>query len=212
MVKLFINLAKLFTFLCLFQGRYAAYLRFRGLIMRFLADNGIYDPNEIALLKKFVSKGDSVVDAGAHLGVYTKHLLSLVGVAGTVYAFEPQTDLATILEQEFKIHPAFRLLKKGLSDCHERVPMRLPKLFGILPEAALANVTENRIQSNFKNRVDSIELVTLDAQVPIGVRISFIKADVEGNEIALIRGAQRVIRDSAPVIQVEINDLSTSWQ
>jgi FkbM family methyltransferase len=90
--------------------------------------------------------------------------------------------------------------------------MRLPKLFGILPEAALANVTENRIQSNFKNRVDSIELVTLDAQVPIGVRISFIKADVEGNEIALIRGAQRVIRDSAPVIQVEINDLSTSWQ
>ena len=47
------------------------------------------DAYEIELLKRFIKKGDTVLDIGANIGFYAEILSDLVGPAGKIYSFEP---------------------------------------------------------------------------------------------------------------------------
>src|ERR1700722_18488859 len=58
---------------------------------------GSREPAEMSVLRQFVRKGDVVIDAGAHRGLYTWPLALLVGPSGLVIAVEPQATLAGYL-------------------------------------------------------------------------------------------------------------------
>lgn len=52
-------------------------------------------------------------------------------------------------------------------------------------------------------RGDEIPCVTVDSLVPDGVENIFIKADVEGNELKMIKGAENTIRNKAPYMIID---------
>lgn len=49
----------------------------------------------------------------------------------------------------------------------------------------------------------TVEVTTLDAAVPTDVKVDFIKIDVEGAELGVLQGAQRLIAASQPVVVFE---------
>ena len=55
--------------------------------------------DEIKFLKKFIYKGNNVVDIGANYGVYTLTLAKLIGDKGHVFSFEPCSETRKFLNK-----------------------------------------------------------------------------------------------------------------
>src|SRR5512145_3528809 len=66
------------------------YIALRRMAMTFLGRAGAYEQAHLRFLRSVVPPGATVVDVGAHFGIYTDALCSLVGASGKVHAFEPQ--------------------------------------------------------------------------------------------------------------------------
>src|SRR5262245_1072297 len=60
---------------------------------------GTYETDEINFVRGVLGPGDTAIDVGAHVGFFTMHMAAIVGAAGRVYAFEPFTANAELLER-----------------------------------------------------------------------------------------------------------------
>src|SRR5262252_1501753 len=60
---------------------------------------GHYEQDEIDFVRALLKPGDSVIDAGGHIGFFTMQMASAVGPDGRVYAFEPYDANADMLER-----------------------------------------------------------------------------------------------------------------
>jgi len=175
------------------------YLRIRRRSAAFLGEIGIYERQSLTILSQFVSPGDTVLDIGANYGIYTAALAKLVGEKGRVMAFEPNPALLAGLEQQFRALPNVEIQPFGLSNDAQQSILRLPLLFGQIPEPALATVEE----SSLHYEELKIELRPLDDFINKLGRLTFIKVDIEGHEEAFFKGARAVIEKYRPVIQFE---------
>ena len=150
---------------------------------------------EIDLLPRFVHSGDTVLDVGAGHGLYTYHLSRLVGPAGTVHAFEPIPLNVRILSHAVRSQ-ALRNVVIHAQGCGEK-PQRAT--FGVSLEHGIPQLGDPR-QAPEGLQFDC-EIVKLDDV--IHSKVQFIKVDVEGAELFVFRGAERIIRQCQPVILFE---------
>ena len=158
---------------------------------------------EIEMLSRFVKNGDQVVDIGANHGLYAKHLSQLVGVSGKVHCFEPIPQNLFILECTIK---SLKLLNVQVHPvaCGDQAEIRtfhIPQVQGI-PCYGLAHLDGNERQTR------ACQVVKLDDVVQGPVQ--FIKCDVEGAELLVFRGARHIIRESRPVLLVEM-EMDRVW-
>ena len=65
---------------------------------------GRFEPGEQAFLSKHVSLGATVLDVGAHVGIFTVLLARRVGAAGRVLAFEPLLDNLRRLRENIQLN------------------------------------------------------------------------------------------------------------
>ncbi len=156
------------------------------------ATGTFYEPSLLASLGTRLRPGDVVVDVGANIG---NHTIYFAGVCGCrVVAFEPNPDAARLLRAAIS--------QNGLAG---RVDVREIALghsagVGYLDESAAADnlgavgvvVGEEGV----------VRIYTLDSQeLPGSPRL--IKIDAEGMEADILRGANRVLRRSRPMVCVE---------
>lgn len=169
---------------------------------RDIASGRRYAP-EIDLLPRFVHAGDTVVDVGANHGMYTYHLSRLVGPTGTVHAFEPIPANLNILRhtvrslrlENVSVHP------QACGEHAGRVSFSVPEEHGV-PQLA-------RARPGAAGEEFSCEVVRLDDSVD--GRVSFLKIDVEGAELFVLRGAERMLRESKPVVLFEAGDATAAF-
>ena len=60
---------------------------------------GTFEPNELAFVERFVRSGMTVLDVGAHHGLYTLLASKKVGPTGKVFAFEPSQRERRVLRR-----------------------------------------------------------------------------------------------------------------
>ena len=150
---------------------------------------------ELTTIKRHIDPEGIACDVGANKGSF---LFWLSRWAGQVVAFEPQQELASYL---------FAVLCDGLrnvkveskavySSSGESV-LFIPH--GHQPEASLVR------ESMPTERIDtvSVPMVSLDDYFGPQQRISVIKIDVEGAEVAVFKGAERILRHSRPLLVFE---------
>lgn len=157
---------------------------------------------EIGFLKKIVKKGDTVVDIGANVGLYSLRLSKLVGDNGQVLSFEPFRPSFDILSKtisRLKIKN-ITCINEALGNTDELVSLKVPRL------------GSGRVKDPFVN-IDpmgkgSIKMTTLDTEIYKSKisSISFIKVDTEGYEYFVFKGAQETIVKYQPIILTEINN------
>ena len=156
---------------------------------------------EVHQLSRLVQPGSIAVDVGAHIGDYTYPLCRHVGSTGRVIAVEPIADLAAMLQRATQslalpvtVHNCALSSQSGEADLF--VPMdngiRLAGLASLQPGACGAKTYRVRVC-----RLD-------DICAGLGGRISFIKIDVEGHELEVLRGGTMVLREHRPNLLVEI--------
>jgi len=159
------------------------------------------DEPERALLRRCVGRGQIVLDAGAHWGLYTVQLASQVGREGKVFAFEPSPTVLPCLRRTVGMLPNATLFPVALSDAASTASLVVPLDASM---ASLANWTD----ANRGLRKYPIETARLDDLLLAGsVRpADFVKCDVEGAEALVFRGATTLLnRPDAPVVMLEVN-------
>jgi len=158
---------------------------------------GDYDPTSSNIIRKFVKEEFHCIDAGANIGAVSILLADLVGPKGKVYAFEPSKNTSTRLERNIAINNLqgiIKLMKKGLSDKEQNLKLKEP-------DYNLGNATTLDL---VPGEGETISLTTIDkffSEKP--VKIDFIKIDVEGMELEVIKGGMHTIQKHRPIILYE---------
>jgi FkbM family methyltransferase len=150
--------------------------------------------------------GDIVYDVGANSGEVTKALASVVGIAGHVYAFEPNAEIiaalnsskpsnVTVIEKAVSDNCGFATLYLDERDNTGAVASSLMMLNGM--EGHTHTVT--------------VETITIDEySAQCGIVPDLIKIDVEGFEPNVIAGAEKTIKRRKPIIIFELWE--THWE
>jgi FkbM family methyltransferase len=153
---------------------------------------------EIAACLDAVRPGATVADIGAHKGSYLYWLRRAAADTGRVFAFEPQARLARYLEA---IVASFgwknvTVSAAAVADTPGRAHLHIPGS-GDSPGASLARAPGGAGQ------VCECEVVTLDDVLAGAARVRLLKVDVEGFELEVFRGAQRILRAHRPTLVFE---------
>ena len=153
---------------------------------------------EVILAPLLCSADTIAVDIGASDGAYT---IRLCQGAGRVLAFEARPDQATRLAAMAKANALpVRVEGVALSDRCGTVRLRVPR-----SDYGRATIE----QMNGLDGVADIEEIAVPTRRLDDYDLSgvgFIKIDVEGHELAVLRGAEETLRRSAPVLLVELED------
>jgi FkbM family methyltransferase len=175
-------------------------------LSRQLFISGCADPNEFALLSKFIEPGMVAVDAGANDGLYTLFLARRVGETGTVLAFEPSQREFSRLQSNIELNRLenVRLFSAALSNQDGEAQLRIAG-YEHEGQNTLGDFVYEGIETLRTERVQTLRLDSAVAEAGLA-RLDFLKIDVEGGETRLLQGAQTVFRDLRPVILFEVLD------
>jgi len=142
-----------------------------------------------------MSDDSAFVDAGAHAGTILKHLVK-IAPNGRGYAFEPIPSLCRELRSRY---PSVTVEGIALSDYDGTADFHYltsnPALSSLIYHPAWE-------QGGTVKRIP-VPVRRLDDCVPPDVHIAFLKVDVEGVELALLRGSRRILADNRPVVVFE---------
>ena len=146
-------------------------------------------------LSLLVRPGDFVADIGANLGAYALELSRLVGPYGRVDSFEPILENFKVLETVRRKRSLLNvhLHRAAISSSAGRRAMVIPKTDGFS-----GFYTAHLARPGDDGEVETVEILTLDDLLRIHQRLDFIRAEVSGAELELIRGGPRVLTTSLP--------------
>lgn len=145
--------------------------------------------------------GSVAVDLGAHVGHHTRSIATGVGSDGVVLAVEPQPLLAKLLREQFSA--PVEVIECAVSSEGGRAPLQIPRHApGFAAIRTITGLPDAESNSDF---VD-VEVKTLDQIVASRGRVSFIKMDIEGQEIPALSGGRRCIERDRPIIVMEASD------
>jgi FkbM family methyltransferase len=156
-----------------------------------------------ALTDRFVKSGAFTVDVGASWGLFSYHLARLTGPSGTVCSYEPHPANRDVLAKLAAARPSVRFRPAAVSDTPGTAQMQVP-VFGsrhVTAQSSIAHGFDG--QSNVRVEKVSVPTVRLDDELG-DARVDFIKIDVEGHEIAVLRGAAETLRRTLPPMLIEI--------
>lgn len=165
---------------------------------------GIYDLSISELIWRLLEPGEIAIDVGANIGYMTSIMANKVGNQGEVISFEPLPEIHTELsenvnrwQQELGWNQ-ITIKQIALSDRSGQGTLKLP-----------INFSENRGTASLSPEKDSLNkereekfvqsylvpLTTLDEIIADKDKICLIKIDVEGHELEVLKGADRLITE-----------------
>lgn len=161
---------------------------------------------DIKVVRRLISIGDGVVDIGANIGVYTSVLSTLVGISGKVISVEPIPSTFEVLKFIVKRlrFSNVELINCAVSDENKDVHMEIPGYRSESENYYEAHIVDGPGEPRL-NWV-AIKGMKLDSLLGDKTRIiTFVKCDVEGNELRVIKGAREIIARFAPAWLIEIS-------
>ncbi len=135
-----------------------------------------------------VASGD-FIDAGAHIGYYSLYLSPLVRRA---YAFEPDPRCFDALAVNAAVGGNIEHIRKALSDRCGQAKL------DVSGSAALSSISERGTLAVETTTIDAFVATLADPQ------IGAIKTDVEGHDLAVLRGAAETLKAHQPVVLSEL--------
>lgn len=162
--------------------------------------------------------GDHVIDAGGCFGDTAAFFAQSVGANGHVYTFDPLSKHCQIINEVRQLNgilgERITLIAAGVSDVNEQGSVH-GNVDIINPGA--------RVGSGTGLPLRTIDGVVADGTIP---RIDFIKMDIEGSELAALKGGEASIRAWRPNLAISlyhrledfcsipqwINDLNLGYQ
>lgn len=168
-----------------------------GVALRWLW-NGCYEPMSLGLWTLLASQASVLFDIGAHTGVYTLAALAANPDAKVISCEPHDLNYARLLvnlrANGFATDMAYSI---AISDRDADVPFTVSTEAWYLSTGGVVRASTDAISRH----VPAMRLDTICQRN--SVKISLVKIDTEGHELAVLRGARAVLRDSGPDILME---------
>jgi FkbM family methyltransferase len=167
---------------------------------------------ESALIERALQPGMTVIDVGANHGMFSLEAAHLVGPNGLVHAFEPTPGTRKLLVNNLAVNriSTVTVFPSALAEHPGTARLRVHKELSGLNTLAQVDVTWNR-QKLVADQIIEVPVTTLDAHtLEEGLeRIDFLKIDVEGFELSVLRGASELLSQKrVDLILLEIGDVT----
>jgi FkbM family methyltransferase len=164
---------------------------------------GSWEGHLVNLYYNLIKENNIVIDIGANIGYHSVHFGNIVGSSGRVFSFEPQKLIYDILSTN--------ILKNGLSNIITQYNIGLSSKKQTMYLSNIKDMTYDNGMVNFggvqlNDEITGgsiINVQTLD-NIFTG-NVDFIKIDIEGMESEVIKGATKTIKNSLPIIFIEIS-------
>jgi FkbM family methyltransferase len=163
------------------------------------------EPEVIQYVKSKINSPEGIVifDVGANVGSYASLLERKFGKGAIIHSFEPSAATFAKLTANVGTHDNIILHNFGLGDKEARTT-----LYTDSDESGLASLYKRRLDhfNIFMNKTEAVSIRALDSfcESENIKHIHFLKLDVEGNEIKVLHGAQRMLKaDAIDFIQFE---------
>lgn len=181
---------------------------FRNQAIRFFIDNPLdsiqsfhsighfYEEEELSIIERYVKTGSSIIDVGANIGNHLVYFAKLMGAAQMV-AVEPCQKAVKLLKLNLQLNGISNVdvshLGVALGEKASRASLR-----------TLDSINQGGTQFIFDE--DGPVDVKVGDDLFINRRCDFIKIDVEGQELNVLRGLNQTINKWSPVVFVEVVD------
>ncbi len=165
-------------------------------LMPELVAHGTYDVPFTAFVQRHIRPGDTVIDVGANVGLFTLLLAYQVWEFGHVVAYEASPRTLELLRRNVAmgwLDDRVEIIPKAAAARRGSLPFLVPRQFamtGSLRPVEHLLSTENRVDT-----VDRIEVEAEPLDVHLGrfERIDLVKIDVEGAEDQVFAGMERLL-------------------
>jgi FkbM family methyltransferase len=149
--------------------------------------------------KPYIKEDTTILDCGAYVGSHTI-LMKKLNRNNDIFVFEMMPEHYKIIQDNIKLNNFDNILTFNFALGEKIDRIKLPNI----------NYNKNNnyggigFHSDKDNNID-MTLINLDYIIPfIRKPVSFMKVDVEGNELNLLRGAKELITKYKPIIEIEI--------
>lgn len=179
--------------------------------------NGDYEAAIIKTITPYIKFPKNIIwDIGAHFGYQSLIFSKLLGNDGRVVAFEPNPyNIQTFKENllnNFELAQKILLEERALSDKSEILSFRVSKHKNHPTTSGgyLLNVTPPLNENSYKDFITintettTIDLLIEQNRLPIP---HFIKIDVEGAELNVLKGASNFLKNNKPLLIIEIHTI-----
>ena len=143
----------------------------------------------------------TILDIGANIG-----LLSILFAAAfpnaEIYAMEPSPTNCEYIKHNCKEFPSITLIEKGAYSKAGYAQLACPDQ----EQRAIPEWNMNTGQLSLYGRGENKEIVELARIDDLFEDVDFIKLDVEGAELDVLVGAERLMAESKPILLIEIRD------
>jgi FkbM family methyltransferase len=161
---------------------------FSTMVMYLLSDR---DPEIQSVIRRVVPAGGVFVDVGANIGTYTVRASQIVGPAGRVFAIEAHPFTFGFLERTIALNGFANVTAMNIAVGDGRQIVRM--------KYAAANPGETHVSREGDAEIMMQPLDECMAELGIAA-VDYLKIDVEGYELLVLRGARRIIEASRGIV------------
>lgn len=164
---------------------------------------GSFEPRIVSAYRRLVRPGMIVLDIGANIGAHTLPLGQLVGPEGHVYAFEPTNYAVAKLHKNLELNPGLLTrvtVTQALLTADPGSP--IPDIPASWPLCDTVGI--DPILCSRDMQASGASAIRLDDFGERLSRVDFIKLDVDGNEVSVLRSGLKMLRRNRPIMVLEL--------
>jgi FkbM family methyltransferase len=165
---------------------------------------GVYEPHVRECLDALLKPGDVYIDVGAHIGFHAATAAYRVGAEGRVFAFEADPAVHGRLARNLAQFPWAQAVHGAVWEHSGTLAFERSSFEQESGWGTLCNVRDLGKGEHVNVRAVSLDDWCRETQI---VRVDVMKIDAEGSELAVLRGAQRMLDRFHPAIVLEINGI-----
>ncbi len=153
-----------------------------------------HDAEILLFYSRFVSCGSLCFDVGANMGNRVKVLLRL---GARVVAVEPQDECVQVLRAVYSGNRCLTVVQKALGESEGQAEMMIGNantISSLSLEWIEAVRRSGRFLAHSWNKKQVVQITTLDRMIEQYGTPSFIKIDVEGFELHVVRGLSQPVK------------------
>jgi FkbM family methyltransferase len=166
---------------------------------RHILRDGSFEPAELAAALACVGPGDTVIDVGANIGLFTVPLALAAGSGGSVVAIEPLPNNVRRLRANLSRNglDAVRVVEAAVGKADGRATLHTAgdPAFGSLRE-----IVKHTRSGDLDVELRSLDSLWGELGRPA---VALVKIDVEGAELDVLDGAQDLLTAARPALLVE---------
>lgn len=162
------------------------------MVCQHLRQRGEFEPMSMAAWLEAAQPGKVVLDVGAYTGVYA---IAAARQGAQVLAIEPNPTAVRRLKDNAHANNVEMTIVEAAAG-------ELAEIRNLSMKSALSSA--NSLVKDY-GRAVKVSVARLDDMLDLAVPVAAVKMDVEGYEPEALRGAERILRESRPLLITEAN-------